>query len=357
MYLRNRLTIPIKGYNRSIIYDLTRKDYHFIPNSVYKNLYSSNLIEIKEEEAKSFLEFEEIIFKASIEDLKLFPELTIKYKTPYHIVSLIIHSDSLLGYNGQMQGINVESISIIFNNLKEGFKVSKDVEKLLLDVDADSIDIYLTDSDLSWSDQNLNFLKDKKEIFNLFVFATSEEHQDVKDFLRKCLVELNRIDTDYRSYTTDVYPSKFAVNKDLFIESKNRNAYYNKKIYIDQKGNISNGMFTEKVLIFSKLNSFDEILNNILLTSRWTIVKDEIPICKNCEFRNMCIDSRELKYSKLNDIWFYKNECRYNPFISKWEGEEGYLSLEDCNIQFHQGLLTYDKEDLSSIFNKVWLDE
>ena len=34
---------PIKGYNRSIIYDLQRRTYDFIPNDLYAQLITNNI--------------------------------------------------------------------------------------------------------------------------------------------------------------------------------------------------------------------------------------------------------------------------------------------------------------------------
>ena len=44
LFLRNQLCIPIKGYNRAIIYDINRKDYYFIANEHYKALNTNNFI-------------------------------------------------------------------------------------------------------------------------------------------------------------------------------------------------------------------------------------------------------------------------------------------------------------------------
>ena len=59
--------------------------------------------------------------------------------------------------------------------------------------------------------------------------------------------------------------------------------------------------------------------------------KDDILICQVCEFRYMCNDCR-IPQKNLDGEWFYKDECTYNPFISKWNHEAGFVSLADSGV-------------------------
>lgn len=50
------------------------------------------------------------------------------------------------------------------------------------------------------------------------------------------------------------------------------------------------------------------------------IKKDDIEICKDCEFRYICTDCRvqvDHKYAR-------PNTCIYNPYTNLWKGQEGY---------------------------------
>jgi hypothetical protein len=59
----------------------------------------------------------------------------------------------------------------------------------------------------------------------------------------------------------------------------------------------------------------------------WHIQKDDIDVCRDCEFRYICIDCRAFIKDKTN-IYSQPEKCSYNPYIAKWEGEEGWLSIE-----------------------------
>jgi hypothetical protein len=56
--------------------------------------------------------------------------------------------------------------------------------------------------------------------------------------------------------------------------------------------------------------------------------KENIALCKDCEFRYMCTDCRA--YIKdPNNIYSQPAKCTYNPFIAKWRDEKDYYSVED----------------------------
>jgi len=49
----------------------------------------------------------------------------------------------------------------------------------------------------------------------------------------------------------------------------------------------------------------------------WSINKDQIEICRDCEFRHICTDCRAfLKDS--NNTYSKPLKCSYNPYTSKW---------------------------------------
>ena len=122
----------------------------------------------------------------------------------------------------------------------------------------------------------------------------------------------------------------FTVNMNSFIEAKHYNLYYNKKVCIDSSGNLKNCL--SNIDIFGNINKdkIGEIIKDKKFTSLWNIKKDNIKVCQDCEFRYMCNDPKIPKKYKTN-IWEYKLECKYNPYLAKWNGEQGYLSIAQMN--------------------------
>src|SRR5690606_28164892 len=103
--------IPVKGYRRSTICDLQRKDYDFVPNSlvdILSHCESHSVAEIIElnkeneiiiEEYFEFLIKKEYGFYCEKEDLKEFPKLDPQFYNPSIITNAILDFDRNSSYN------------------------------------------------------------------------------------------------------------------------------------------------------------------------------------------------------------------------------------------------------------------
>ena len=84
--------------------------------------------------------------------------------------------------------------------------------------------------------------------------------------------------------------------------------------------------------IFSSLDIKDTTLQEALekpgFKDLWNIKKDDIDVCKDCEFRHICTDCRAFIKDE-NDIYSQPAKCGYNPYIAKWESQEGYITVEE----------------------------
>ena len=96
--------IPVKGYKRSCLYDLTRKKYYFIPNSLADILKDYNRLPINKlyrdfdnspilDEYFKFLTEKEIIYLADEWELEHFPNLGLDWKHPSKISTALIEID------------------------------------------------------------------------------------------------------------------------------------------------------------------------------------------------------------------------------------------------------------------------
>lgn len=74
--------------------------------------------------------------------------------------------------------------------------------------------------------------------------------------------------------------------------------------------------------------------------------KDQIEVCSDCEFRRICIDFRVPQKRADGSLWF-RIECDYNPYIGKWKGEPGYLSLGECGLSATANGFSIDWEKLN----------
>jgi SPASM domain peptide maturase of grasp-with-spasm system len=50
----------------------------------------------------------------------------------------------------------------------------------------------------------------------------------------------------------------------------------------------------------------------------WNVKKDEIAVCKDCEFRYICTDCRAY-IENPEDMYSKPLKCGYNPYTAEWE--------------------------------------
>ena len=67
-----------------------------------------------------------------------------------------------------------------------------------------------------------------------------------------------------------------------------------------------------------KDTSINIVIQNKKFKEIWDIKKDEILICKNCEFRHVCLDCRAFREDPEN-IYSKPLKCGYSPYTCKWE--------------------------------------
>lgn len=353
-YLRNRLTIPVKGYNRSIIYDLTRKDYFYISNSLFEEIYSDSLLNISNNKDKLFLLDEEIIFQIEDKELNLFPSIDYNFKDPFDFNNIFIDSDISLNYNSQFNKALVYNFSIIIKKSNNTLVFSNTLKKMILQIEPESIDIHFIEDEIQINNVNLDLLDSYSQIFNLY-FYNSNINKKVKNKIKNKGIECICISESFSTYMKNQFPTKFSVNIEHFLEAKNHNVYFNKNLYIEKDGKISNGLTSNVICEFEDFKSHVDLLSLSKLTRFWDVTKEKTLVCNDCEFRYMCVDSR-IPQKKQKSVWFYKNECNYNPYISKWKNEKGYKTLNDSGITTNSKDLTIklNLNKLSEAFKQAW---
>lgn len=117
----------------------------------------------------------------------------------------------------------------------------------------------------------------------------------------------------------------------LFLESQNINLYYHGRVYISADGSVKNTPYTKTIFGNIHQTPLQKIVAQKDFQKLWFATKDKIDVCRDCEFRAICIDKRPLE-NRRNEAWFSKTECAYNPYICLNSNDEGYLNLSECGV-------------------------
>lgn len=117
--------------------------------------------------------------------------------------------------------------------------------------------------------------------------------------------------------------NNFTLNKYLFFESLHHNSCLHKKIAIDSRGNIRNCPSMPQSFGHIKDTTLEEALAHPDFKKYWNLTKDQIEVCKDCEFRYICTDCRaytERTHTDADGLDISKPlKCGYNPYTGEWQ--------------------------------------
>jgi len=89
------------------------------------------------------------------------------------------------------------------------------------------------------------------------------------------------------------------------------NSCWGKKIAISESGDIRPCIYSQISIGKIDALSIKEILEKI--SPYWELTKDKVPKCKNCEFRYVCYDCREIPFKETGKLESSNPYCNYDP--------------------------------------------
>jgi len=330
--------ILVDGYARSAIYDVARSKIHLIPNDLYKLLSESGSNYISRnalgensapenleilDEYITFLDSNELGFFCNYDEIFLFPPISEVVNIPSIINNSIIDIDrdsnhnylsifdqlsDLFCYHIQLRfhcAINLKGLVEIMEFTREknftsiNLIVAYDIEIFQAFIEDEIFDNYLI-SIIEFYNcpeglESTFQIKEKNRTFKGMFFSSKQGFDETQ-----CGV----IDSDY-----------FTVNLEHLNESRLFNSCLNKKLSIDKNGLIKNCPSLEKHYGTLLSTSLSDAVKQAEFTSLWSLKKDEISICRSCEFRYACTDCRA--YTQ-DGILGKPLKCRYDPFSATW---------------------------------------
>jgi SPASM domain peptide maturase of grasp-with-spasm system len=356
--------IPVKGYGRSILCDLQFCEYKFIPNALSELLINSPNLTIKEiyalfdnEVHQTLNEYIEYLLKEDLAFLtdvpELFPPLKLSWYRPSHITNVIIDID---------ENSNLEYIKTLVENLNElGCEAARLC--VLYDISTEALPEILevfNESILTYMELNLKFsvsfnvefceslLREFSRIQLIVVFNSPKSEKIQYDNIL-----LRYTEKDINTNCGKVSAGYFSCCMENFLEAYCFNSCLHKKMYIGADHTIKNCPHFEKS--FGKIEDID--LKNTIHSDEfqmlWSITKDKIDVCKDCEFRYICTDCRAIIKDPQNKF-SQPAECTYNPYICKWKGEEGYVPVEECGQYSKETGFIPDTHIIETLNNRLW---
>lgn len=335
--------IPVKGASRAVICDLTRSELIFFPVEYYdvlEFLVSDkigtlfNSIECDEEkffvaEFINFLDKNDLI--VYLNDVAAFPKIEERWDVPAIIHNAIIDVDSIHhNFNKIFNDLNVLGCQFVevrcFSNLLK----LKDIYQLLLSThhkSIKSVDLLLKYDALIEDEAYIELVENQPTLSSLTIHSCPQQRKLIADY--NCDEVSGRYIHKQISMVTQAINSQNhcgiisiktlnAPSVDNFFETKLFNGCLNRKIAVDSLGELKNcpSMTTS----FGNISdtSLSEAIESAGFKDKWKIKKDEIKVCKDCEFRYVCSDCRAY-IEDPEDIYSKPLKCGYDPYTAKWE--------------------------------------
>lgn len=327
----------VQGYKNSIIYDLTRlNNSNFIPTSLIefirmceKHSINEVLNQYDEGDRKTALSYIDFIlereygFLADSHVKKNLGKLDLSYNDPsvVHNSIVCLNKSTVSSFSAIQQQLDeLLCVNLELRLVDLSISDLNNVFKCIADSVLESVLVRLNFSSIYTEDTIKKILIKHKRIKHIYVYhsprnSIGENYTYLTkkvDFIRDCGI---------------INKTRFVINQQFFIESQSCNTCLNKKISVDFNGEIKNCPSQNKS--FGNVDSISllKVIQKADFLSLGKIKKDQIAICKDCEYRHMCLDCRVF-IDNPTDSFSHPSKCKYNPYLGKWSSEEGYVTVQ-----------------------------
>jgi SPASM domain peptide maturase of grasp-with-spasm system len=340
----------VKGYVRGVIIDLQNQNYLYLSPLLIEILEKTEELSIDElidsyngvpnatEVIKSFLnQLSNKGYGFVTHDPENFPKLEWSFESPFMISNAVIYFNDVTNNDmlfQQLSDIGTESIGFVLRNLSE--ETVKEIYMQTKGKRFKSVQIFYENLLCTEDESILKIISPLTPLLtHLYIFNCEKSDAVKRDnvMVIKTTAPLSSI-RETKSFSSI---KNFAVNIMHFRESLSFNTFLNRKVTIDENGDIKNSFNCNQTFgnIFN--NDIKGIVNTVGFQKHWFVHKGLIDVCKDCEFRHVCVDNRIPK-QRTDSTWYHESECDYNPYIAKWANEEGYKSLKESGFEYKEFL-------------------
>lgn len=324
-----------KGFSRILISDLNRNRSNLYPLELYeliselKNYSIEDVLENYDSDSRrivhEYLEYlvnKEYGFISEGDWEKGFVSISKSFNTPEIINNIFIELDQLELSDVLCESINnlkIKHIVLLCNNPTSIQEIIQ-LDRIFENSTIEGIELYSPDSG-AIDKHFLQILHEKTKRINRIVIyrAAAEKRFDETDFRFEYVFINHQITINSCG---KVRTEDFNTNMSKVLESLNFNSCLYKKIGIDSRGNIKNCPAMPESFGNIHEITLEEALKNKNSTKYWQLTKEEIMICKDCEFRNVCTDCRAYTdRNQFNDAGLDISKplkCGYDPYSNEW---------------------------------------
>lgn len=326
--------IPVQGATESAICDLNRCCYLPLSNMLFdvvdtcvSNGYSVDLL--KRHYKGQYDQGIDGLFKYLFEkgygfytyEPELFPRISLEWDAPYAITNAIVEvsSASTMVAKEALGQLNTVGCQAIELRVLEVLPLAV-ISELLQVVEqgrASCVFLYLKYSEL-FSFEDIANLYLKHSVIGQLIIHTSPNSCDFRELLPEHMY--GRIKQVKKALHVDsvdfISPESMILNMRSFTEANNFNLGLNRKVSVTAKGEVKRYPSHREVFGYVGKDLIADIIKQESFQQLWNVTKDQIEVCKDCQYRYMCLDNSdiiEVKGKLVRD-----SICNFDPYQNRW---------------------------------------
>lgn len=317
-----------KGSNSSCLFDLDKSTYCSIPNELFDILkqkvnilisdlnknYSSDDINTIQDYLNFFID-NKFIYTSRVKQISSYDIDEDKFYSSYDIEDLIIDINNIKDLYSVFENDRIpnliETIQIrLFVDIS--YYELNCIISFLYSKGIINVEILLRYNVLFSEDEYIKIFKEYDIISKLVIMGAPKN----KYLVNQNVIQIQTALSNNKQCGV-VSENLFSPNIRTFLSSKSNNSCLNRKISIDVNGDIKNC----PSMTFSYGNIKDTSLNEVIIRddfkNLWSITKDQIDVCRDCEYRYICTDCRAYLETP-NDKYSKPLKCGYDPYTGEW---------------------------------------
>jgi SPASM domain peptide maturase of grasp-with-spasm system len=322
--------IPVKGARRSTICDVQKQRMRLIPNDLFyiltelaglptaeiKRQFNDNCDEVIDD---YFAMLSEEDYGFWCDEPDRFPPLDLTWQRPETITNAIIDVDHSSKHD-------YHSLFSQFDDLGCQAVQVRAYDELTL-ADLETILTHAEGHRLRHLDLVIKF-QPEFTAENLTAFCLA--HQVISRITIHSSPQKSRarvhpmpIIIDYYTFTLTpsscgvISPKFFSLTVEHFTEAQHFNSCLNRKIGIASDGEIKACPATQRSFGNAGTTALKTVVSDPQLVQIGSITKDQIAVCRDCEFRYVCTDCRAYTQD-AGDPYSKPAKCTYDPYTATW---------------------------------------
>lgn len=323
--------LPVRGARRSVICDLQRQTFHFIPNGLYEILTEhagETTEQIKDfyaheydQEIDEYFEFllnHELGFWCA--DPERFPALDLTWEAPERITNAILDVDERSAHEygkilGELDDLGCKALEVRFFHSCRLAELRAILEAARCGR-LRSLDLLAGWSPELTAEALAGLVREHPRLCGIVIHSAPESRQ-FTPHRSGVTVEFRREVIDSPRCCGKIHPGYFVVDLETFAEGQRHNTCLNRKIAVDARGEIRNCPSLPRSFGNVREVSLHSALAHRDFAALWSINKDQIEVCKDCEFRYICTDCRAYLRDAA-DLYSKPSKCTYDPYAAEW---------------------------------------